>query len=82
MALAPDGFKASGFIDGPAFVEGFTFMQKLYTDAKISPPGQFDTALTPDAGKTSASRQTYVSGKAVERAVWKTTEPSIFCMIW
>ncbi len=27
-----------------------------------------DTALTPDAGKTSASRQTYVSGKAVERA--------------
>jgi len=27
-----------------------------------------DTALTPDAGKTSASRQTYVSGKAAERA--------------
>ncbi|MFZ1470494.1 MAG: molybdopterin cofactor-binding domain-containing protein [Paracoccaceae bacterium] len=27
-----------------------------------------DTALTPDAGKTSASRQTYVTGKAAERA--------------
>jgi CO/xanthine dehydrogenase Mo-binding subunit/aerobic-type carbon monoxide dehydrogenase small subunit (CoxS/CutS family) len=27
-----------------------------------------DTALTPDAGKTSASRQTYVSGRAAERA--------------
>jgi CO/xanthine dehydrogenase Mo-binding subunit/aerobic-type carbon monoxide dehydrogenase small subunit (CoxS/CutS family) len=27
-----------------------------------------DTALSPDAGKTSASRQTFVSGKAAERA--------------
>ncbi|MCR9136877.1 MAG: molybdopterin-dependent oxidoreductase [Alphaproteobacteria bacterium] len=27
-----------------------------------------DTALTPDCGKTSASRQTYVTGKAAERA--------------
>jgi CO/xanthine dehydrogenase Mo-binding subunit/aerobic-type carbon monoxide dehydrogenase small subunit (CoxS/CutS family) len=27
-----------------------------------------DTALTPDAGKTSGSRQTYVSGKAAERS--------------
>jgi CO/xanthine dehydrogenase Mo-binding subunit len=27
-----------------------------------------DTAVTPDAGKTSASRQTFVSGKAAERA--------------
>ena len=43
-ALSADGLKASGFIDGPAFVEGFTFMQKLYTEWKISPPGQFDTA--------------------------------------
>jgi ABC-type glycerol-3-phosphate transport system substrate-binding protein len=46
--------KATGFIDGPGFVEGFTFMQKLYTEWKISPPGQFDPALTPElfgAGK-------------------------------
>ncbi len=53
-ALSPDGFKASSYIDGPAFVEGFTFMQKMYTESKISPPGQFDTALTPElfgAGK-------------------------------
>ena len=48
VALSPDGFKATGFLDGPAFVEGFTFMQKLYTEAKVSPPGQFDTALTPE----------------------------------
>ncbi len=27
-----------------------------------------DTAVTPDAGKTSASRQTFISGRAVERA--------------
>ena len=27
-----------------------------------------DTALTPDAGKTSGSRQTYISGKAAEKA--------------
>jgi aldehyde oxidoreductase len=27
-----------------------------------------DTAVTPDAGKTSASRQTYISGKAAEKA--------------
>jgi ABC-type glycerol-3-phosphate transport system substrate-binding protein len=48
VALSPDGLKASGFIDGPAFVEGYTFMQQLYTDAKISPSGQFDTTLTPE----------------------------------
>jgi ABC-type glycerol-3-phosphate transport system substrate-binding protein len=47
-ALSQDGFKATGFIDGPAFVEGFTFMQKMYTEAKISPPGQFDPTLTPE----------------------------------
>jgi multiple sugar transport system substrate-binding protein len=48
VALSPDGFKATGFIDGPGFVEGWTFMQKMYTEAKISPPGQFDPALTPE----------------------------------
>jgi ABC-type glycerol-3-phosphate transport system substrate-binding protein len=48
VALAPDGFKATGFIDGPAFVEAYTFMQKMYGEWKISPPGQFDTALTPE----------------------------------
>ena len=47
-ALSDDGLKATGFIDGPAFVEAFTFMQKMYTEWKISPPGQFDTALTPE----------------------------------
>ncbi len=48
VALSPDGLKATGYIDGPAFVEAFTFMQKMYTEWKISPPGQFDPALTPE----------------------------------
>ena len=47
-ALSPDGFKASGFIDGPAFVEAFTFMQKMFTESKIAPPGQFDPSLAPE----------------------------------
>ncbi|MBM3626938.1 MAG: sugar ABC transporter substrate-binding protein [Alphaproteobacteria bacterium] len=42
VALSQDGFKASGFIDGPAFVEAYTWMQRLYTDWKVSPQGQFD----------------------------------------
>ncbi|HEV7253962.1 MAG TPA: molybdopterin cofactor-binding domain-containing protein [Mesorhizobium sp.] len=33
-----------------------------------------DTALTPDAGKTSASRQTFVSGRAAEAATKKLRE--------
>ena len=47
-AISPDGFKASGFIDGPAFVEAYTFMQKMYTEWKITPPGQFDPSLAPE----------------------------------
>jgi ABC-type glycerol-3-phosphate transport system substrate-binding protein len=42
VALSPDGFKASGFIDGPAFVEAYTWMQRLYSDWKVAPQGQFD----------------------------------------
>ncbi|MGB3390707.1 MAG: molybdopterin cofactor-binding domain-containing protein, partial [Pseudaminobacter sp.] len=33
-----------------------------------------DTAITPDAGKTSASRQTFVSGKAAQRAATSLRE--------
>lgn len=46
-ALSDDGLKATGFIDGPAFVEGYTFMQKLYAD-KVAPTGQFDPAIVPE----------------------------------
>lgn len=42
VALSPDGFKATGFIDGPAFVEAYTWMQRLYSDWKVAPQGQFD----------------------------------------
>ena len=50
-----------------------TIMTQIAADALGLPVGQFtlvtgDTDLTADAGKTSASRQTFVSGKAVERA--------------
>jgi CO/xanthine dehydrogenase Mo-binding subunit/aerobic-type carbon monoxide dehydrogenase small subunit (CoxS/CutS family) len=50
-----------------------TVIAQIAADALGLPLAAFtlvgaDTALTPDAGKSSASRQTYVSGKAVERA--------------
>jgi CO/xanthine dehydrogenase Mo-binding subunit/aerobic-type carbon monoxide dehydrogenase small subunit (CoxS/CutS family) len=50
-----------------------TVMTQIAADALGVPVGQFslvsgDTDLTADAGKTSASRQTFVSGKAAELA--------------
>jgi len=50
-----------------------TIMTQIAADALGLPAAQFtlvtgDTDLTADAGKTSASRQTFVSGKAAERA--------------
>ncbi|MEM8840983.1 MAG: molybdopterin cofactor-binding domain-containing protein [Pseudomonadota bacterium] len=50
-----------------------TVISQIAADALGLPVGQIeligpDTALTPDCGKTSASRQTYVTGKAAEAA--------------
>src|SRR5690606_27983403 len=50
-----------------------TVMAQIAADALGLPVNSLrvvmgDTALTADAGKTSASRQTFVSGKAAERA--------------
>ncbi|MGF1593749.1 MAG: molybdopterin-dependent oxidoreductase [Kiloniellaceae bacterium] len=50
-----------------------TVMAQIAADALGLPVGQMrivmgDTALTADAGKTSASRQTFISGKAAELA--------------
>ncbi len=50
-----------------------TIMVQIAADALGLPAAQFalvagDTDLTTDAGKTSASRQTFVSGKAAEKA--------------
>ncbi len=50
-----------------------TIMTQIAADALGLPVAQFelvagDTDLTTDAGKTSASRQTFVSGKAAEKA--------------
>jgi len=48
-----------------------TVIAQIAADAMGIPVDQFtllgpDTALTPDCGKTSASRQTYITGKAAE----------------
>ena len=50
-----------------------TVITQICADALGLPVGAFeligpDTALTPDCGKTSGSRQTYVTGKAAEAA--------------
>ncbi|MEL6220195.1 MAG: molybdopterin cofactor-binding domain-containing protein [Pseudomonadota bacterium] len=50
-----------------------TVIAQIAADALGLPVGQIvligpDTALTPDCGKTSASRQTYVTGRAAEAA--------------
>jgi CO/xanthine dehydrogenase Mo-binding subunit/aerobic-type carbon monoxide dehydrogenase small subunit (CoxS/CutS family) len=50
-----------------------TVVAQICADALGLPLAAFrlesgDTAITPDAGKTSASRQTFVSGKAAEKA--------------
>ena len=50
-----------------------TVITQICADALGLPVGQFqiigpNTALTPDCGKTSASRQTYVTGKAAQAA--------------
>ncbi|MBY8977858.1 molybdopterin-dependent oxidoreductase [Rhodobacteraceae bacterium NNCM2] len=50
-----------------------TVISQIAADALGLPVGQIeligpDTALTPDCGKTSASRQTYITGKAAEAA--------------
>ncbi|WP_456389900.1 molybdopterin-dependent oxidoreductase [Profundibacter sp.] len=49
-----------------------TVIAQIFADALGLPLSQItllgpDTGITPDAGKTSASRQTYVSGKAAEQ---------------
>ena len=73
IGLRPDGAVVlhQGAIDigqGSA-----TVIAQIAADALGLPVAAFtlvggDTALTPDAGKTSASRQTYVSGRAAEAA--------------
>ncbi len=50
-----------------------TVISQIFADALGVPLGQInligpDTALTPDCGKTSASRQTFVTGRAAQKA--------------
>ncbi len=56
-----------------------TIVTQICADALGAPIAQFDlvsgdTAITPDCGKTSASRQTFVTGKAVHMAGTKLRE--------
>ena len=53
-----------------------TIVTQICADALGAPIAQFDlvsgdTAITPDCGKTSASRQTFVTGKAAQMAAKK-----------
>jgi aldehyde oxidoreductase len=53
-----------------------TIVTQICADALMAPIAQFDlisgdTAITPDCGKTSASRQTFVTGKAAHMAARK-----------
>jgi len=50
-----------------------TIVTQICADAMLAPVAQFDlvsgdTAISPDCGKTSASRQTFVTGKAAHMA--------------
>ena len=50
-----------------------TIVAQICADALVAPVTQFDlvsgdTAISPDCGKTSASRQTFVTGKAAQMA--------------
>ena len=73
MGLGPDGMPVllSGAVD---IGQGSnTVMVQIAADALGVPAGSValvsgDTGLTPDAGKTSASRQTFVSGNAARLA--------------
>jgi ABC-type glycerol-3-phosphate transport system substrate-binding protein len=40
--ISPDGLRASGYIDSPAFVEAMTFYQRLFTEWQVSPKGLFE----------------------------------------
>ena len=56
-----------------------TIVTQICADALGAPITQFDlvpgdTAITPDCGKTSASRQTFVTGKAAHMAAGKLRE--------
>ncbi|HEX8168125.1 MAG TPA: molybdopterin cofactor-binding domain-containing protein [Beijerinckiaceae bacterium] len=69
IALARDGTLA--FLNGAVDIGqgSTTVLTQIAADALGVPPERFtlvvgDTGLTADAGKTSASRQTFVSGKA------------------
>ena len=45
-AMSAVGLQATGHIDGPEFIDGFTFLQRMYTEWKIIPPGLSDESAT------------------------------------
>jgi len=45
-AMSAVGLQATGHLDSREFVEGFSFLQRMYTEWKISPPGLADPQAT------------------------------------
>lgn len=75
VPLSEDGLKATGYIDGPAFVEGFGFLQRLYTEWKVSPPGVFDNNVTPDL--FGAGRSAMFLGGTFDLDLFRTKYPEL-----
>lgn len=75
VPLSEDGLKATGYIDGPAFVEGFGFLQRLYTEWKVAPPGVFDNNVTPDL--FGAGRSAMFLGGTFDLDLFRTKYPEL-----
>ena len=52
VAVSPDGFKTTGYLDSKPFVDAFTFYQKMFNEWDIAPKGQFDIGLSQELFKT------------------------------
>jgi ABC-type glycerol-3-phosphate transport system substrate-binding protein len=44
--ISPDGLRASGYVNGPKFVEAMTWYQRLFAQWKVSPQGIDDLATS------------------------------------
>ncbi len=52
VAISPDGFKATGYVDSKPFIDAFTFYQKMYNEWDIAPKGLFQINLNEELFRT------------------------------